>query len=453
MMLLATAVADQRRPNVLFLMVDDLNDYISLLDKYPGIKTPNLDKFSRTSTVFTKAYCNGVACLPSRTSLLSGLPPYKTGCYQNRQPVRLPKGTVQLPSHFMQHGYIVKGTGKIFHGGKKFEKHWHEFAGKRSYSPLPSPRHIPADFGLPKLWDYGVVEDESKFSDFQNTQIAIKWLQRTYDRPFFIALGLYAPHNPWTAPKRFFDMYPKGTFEVFPHPKNDLDDLPSAGVLMAETTNQEWKPKVIKKLMSSHHWKENIRAYLACISYMDHNLGRVLTALENSPHRDNTIVCLMSDHGYHWGEKKHLGKFALWEQTTRILFAWRVPDITPQGGSICKKTVSLEDVYPTLVDLCGISKPSQHILWDGKSIKDLLVDKESAWNRPVVSTFGYNNHAVRDDQWRYIRYKNGDEELYDMNKDPHEWVNLANQRDFDAVKQRLKLLLPKNSKPVYRKER
>lgn len=446
---LVSAQADEK-PNVLFLMVDDLNDYISVLKDYPGVKTPNLDKFSKSAMFFTQAYCNGVACLPSRSSLLSGMAPNQIGCYENKQPAKFPKEVSFLPSQFQANGYATYGTGKIFHRGTDNNDQWEHYAGKYSLGPKPHKRNIPTEFGLPGLFDYGVWKgSDDDFPDTINADIVIDWLNQEHDKPFFIAYGIHRPHNPWTAPKRFFDMYPLESLVIPEVPADDMDDLPPSAVLMAHTVNKVYSKDGVREFMRSEHYKKTVQAYLACISFMDYNLGRVLDALDESPFAENTIISLVADHGFHMGEKEHFAKFGIWEQTTHILYAWRVPGLTPENGSVCERTVSLADLYPTYIDLCRLTPPPQQKLMHGKSIRSLLGNPQASWNRPVVSTYGFNNHSVRDERWRYSRYDNGDEELYDHAKDPKEWTNLANVPEFAPVKARLAEWLPStNVEPV-----
>ena len=227
-----------------------------------------------------------------------------------------------------------------------------------------------------------------------------------------------------------------------------MDDLPPAAIEMAARLGAGDKSDLIEAFMASGYWKKTLQSYLACISFMDESLGIVLDALESSPYADNTIVFLASDHGFHMGEKNHFAKYGLWEQTTHILYAWRVPGLTPESGSVCSRTVSLADVYPTLLDLCGLPDPPQAQLFKGKSIRPLLGDPSAKWNRPVYSTYAYNNHSVRTERWRYTRYANGDEELYDHAADPNEWVNLAGNPEHDTITLRLAKQLPVKNLPA-----
>ena len=442
------AMAGAARPNVLYLLVDDLNDYISRLEAYPGIKTPNLDRLAGSAMIFNRAYSDGVACQPSRESMLSGLAPNLTGCYENGHVPVFPKDTVKIQKHFQQNGYATMGTGKIAHAGRR-DDGWDAYDGYMKQAPMPIVRGIPDKIRLNPMFDYQPWDGpDSDHPDMVNRQIAVKWLGEQHDKPFFMAVGIYKPHNPWTAPRRFFDLYPLDELQLPEVPEDDMDDLPPAAIEMAARLGAGDKSDLIEAFMASGYWKKTLQSYLACISFMDESLGIVLDALESSPYADNTIVFLASDHGFHMGEKNHFAKYGLWEQTTHILYAWRVPGLTPESGSVCSRTVSLADVYPTLLDLCGLPDPPQAQLFKGKSIRPLLGDPSAKWNRPVYSTYAYNNHSVRTERWRYTRYANGDEELYDHAADPNEWVNLAGNPEHDTIKLRLAKQLPVKNLPA-----
>lgn len=448
--MMAGSTAFAERPNVLFIMVDDLNDYVSLLQDYPGIRTPNLDRFSKSAMVFTRGYCAGVACGPSRAAMLSGVPPHLTGSYENGQPALFPPGTVMLTEHFQANGYTTMGAGKIFHGGGG--RGWDKYAGARGLGPKPMTPGLPVEWDLPPLFDYGAwTGKDTDFPDVVNRDVIINWLSQEHDKPFFIAYGLYRPHNPWTAPGRFFDMHPLDRLTMPRDPAPDMADLPPAAIRMAHTVDKKYRKEPVRTLLNSHYWKRVVQSYLASISFMDDNLGQVLDALDKSPHVKDTIVFLAADHGFHMGEKEHFAKFGLWEQTTRILYAYRVPGMTPQEGSLCSRTVSLMDVYPTLVDLCGLPRPHLADRMSGRSLRPLLENRKAQWDRPVLSTYGFKNHAVRDERWRYIRYENGDEELYDHEKDFHEWNNLAMNSKYETIKAQLARYLPKVNVPAREK--
>jgi arylsulfatase A-like enzyme len=236
-------------------------------------------------------------------------------------------------------------------------------------------------------------------------------------------------------PKKWFDMFPLETIQLPPHREDDLGDVPTAGKKMAGGDHA--------KMVASGRWKEAVQAYLATIAFCDSQVGRLLDALEKSPQRDNTIVCLWSDHGWSLGEKSHWRKFALWEEPTRTVFVWKVPGVTQPGG-VCGRSVDYVNVYPTLCTLAGLPKPA-HL--EGFDMTPLLKDPKAAWDHPAITTHGRINHTVRTEGWRYIRYANGDEELYDEASDPLEYTNLASKPEHAARKAELAKLLPKTDAP------
>jgi len=434
------------KPNVLFIVIDDLNDYVSILANYPGVKTPNLDKFARSSMTFTHAYCAAPICNPSRTAFISGIAPYRSGIYGNNQRMTASKlvvDSVLLPEQFKRAGYYTMWNGKFFHsepGPQRRQQMWDDTeGGKGTYGPPAKHETIPSTIHHPPMFSYEAWDGpDTDFPDYQHMLINEKRLGKKYEKPFFMVYGIYRPHNPWTAPKRFFDMHPLDTLVMPNVPTNVLDDLPPLGKEYARY------PVNFQQLKDAGQWKPVVQSYLACISFMDYNLGRVLDALDHGPNSSNTIVCLVADNGFHMGEKEHFAKYALWEKTTHILCSWRVPGITAPG-SVCDATVNLLDLYPTFNELCALPPVSQQL--DGKSLVPLLKNPKTEWNRPAVTTYQQNDHAIRDDRWRYIRYHDGSEELYDDLNDPNEWTNVVSKAANVEVKTRLAQWLPKENAP------
>jgi len=421
------------RLNVLFLAIDDLNDWVGVLDGYKGVQTPNLDRLAARGVLFTRAYCAAPACNPSRASLLCGIRPSTSGVYHNSQPWRpvLPDAAT-LPQHFMAHGYHVVGGGKIFHGRYEDPASWHEYR-KKQPDPVPPVRPVN---GIPntKHVDWGPLDvPDEHMDDAKVTQWAIDYLARKHDQPFFLGVGLFRPHLPWYVPRKYFERYPLSGIVLPKVKKDDLDDVPPIGRQMARPEGDH------KKIVETNNWEKAVQGYLASISFTDACVGRLLDALDASGHRDNTIIVTWSDHGWHLGEKLHWRKFALWEEATRVPMTIVVPGMTSPGRR-CDRTVSLMDIYPTLAELCNLS-PKREL--DGVSIVPLLKDPDAAWDRPAVTTYGRNNHAVRSERWRYIRYKDGTEELYDHQNDPMEWTNLADKPRYASVKEELAAWLPK----------
>lgn len=436
------------KPNVLFLAVDDMKDWVNCLGGYEGIvHTPNIDRLAKRGTLFTNAHCASPKCAPSRAAILTGMRPSTTGLYDNGHWWRpnLPD-VVTIPQHFGNHGYHVVGTGKIFHhtAGNHPPNQWHEFhrltfqedpwfrGAKLNYpwsKPGPKPKGFPFSGvkGLGHENDWGslpIADDE--YDDVRTTDFAVEYLNRERgqnDSSFFLACGLFRPHLPWYVPQKYFDLYPLDEILLPRVGENDLDDLPAEGLAFAKARRGD-----LETIQKSDKWKHAVRAYLASITCADALLGRVLDALDKSPHSKNTIVVLWSDHGWHLGEKKHWHKSTLWEEATRVPFIISAPGLPP---GLCDHPVSLLDIYPTLIDLAGLSELNSH---DGVSLKPLLQDPTTQWNRPAVIEYQRGNAAVRSSRYRYIRYRSGSEELYDHKTDPNEWRNLKASPDHLAVK-------------------
>lgn len=413
------------QPNVLFIAVDDLNHWVGHLKRNQQTVTPNLDRLARWGVSFEKAYCAAPACNPSRAALMSGMRPSTTGVYHNSNDYRPHiKPSQTLNSHFRANGYRVTGAGKIYHGTYGRRAEWDDY--------LRRPR-VPSKGAYSKS-DYNGVRwsvlkgGDDVVGDYFTVNYCIDELKKTdRDRPFFLACGIFRPHMPWSVPKKYFDMHPLSEIELPPYREDDLNDIPAVGVKTAKPTGDH---RAIRK---GDAWKEAIQAYLASITYADAQLGRLLDAFEQSPWMDNTVIVLWGDHGWHLGEKHHWRKFALWEEATRAPLIWVAPGTTPKG-KICPRTVDFMSVYPTLCDLAGLEKPG-HL--DGISILPLLKNPDLAWDHPAITTHGRNRHAVRSERFRYIRYEDGSEELYDHDADPYEWKNLAAAAKNDGVKAQL----------------
>ena len=425
-----------KRPNVLFVAVDDLNDWVGCLGGHPGAKTPHIDRLAARGVLFTRAYCAAPACNPSRVALLTGLRPSTTGVYHNNQPWRpvpVLRRAVTLPQHFMRHGYHVAGCGKIFHGGFDDPASWHEYRpGGRAGLPRP-----PAPTGRAGGITWGPLEllDEQT-EDRHIVQWAIDRLKERRDKPLFLACGLHKPHMPWQVPRKYFDLHPLDQVKLPEVPPDDLADVPPAGVKAAAPQGDH------ANVLRSNTWRQAVQAYLACGSYADAQIGRLLDALDADPAlRGNTIVVLWGDHGWHLGEKQHWRKFALWEEATRTPLIIAAPGVAP--GRVAAP-LDLVDLYPTLVEMCGL--PAQQGL-EGTSLVPLFKDPRSRRDRPALTTHGRSNHALRSDRWRYISYADGSEELYDHDADPNEWKNLAADPAYAAVKQELSKWLPKEDAP------
>lgn len=428
------ATAAQQSPNVLLIAVDDLNDWIGCLGGHPQTQTPHLDRLAKQGVLFTNAYCAAPACNPSRCALLTGIRPYRSGVYLNPQPWRpmLPDA-VTLPQRFMAGGYDVRGGGKIFHGPYEDRASWHEWFDSGPTPPLPKEeRDNPHSRAGGIVWGNLHDTPDGEMLDYRMASWAVDYLRQRHEKPFFLAVGFKRPHMPWQAPGKYYEKFPVEEMVLPTVPEDDLDDVPPAGRRMAKPEGDH------AKVLATGNWQYAVQGYLATINFLDGQLGRVLDALQESPHRDHTIVCLWSDHGWHLGEKKHWRKFALWEEATRAPLMIVVPGLTTPG-SVCRTPVDFMDVYPTLADLCGLPV-GDHLA--GTSLRPLLTDVNAPWDRPAITTHGRGNHAVRKGRWRYIRYADGSEEVYDRSADPNEWTNLAAKSEFRSVKQDLAAFLP-----------
>lgn len=430
----ASAAAPQK-PNVLFIAIDDLRDWVGYIDRTHQAKTPNMDRLAKMGVSFTRAYCASPSCNPSRAALMSGLRPSTSGVYENNidfRPHISPDKT--LTTAFRNAGYFVHGAGKIYHESYRRPTEWDAYLEKTGgYPPVPAGQSD----GVGGIKFAPLDCKDEDLPDWKITDYGIAALQKKYDRPFFLAVGLHKPHMPWNVPRKYFDRFPLNAIKLPPHLENDLDDVPAAGKRMARPEGDH------AAMLQSGRWKEAVQAYLATIAYTDMNIGRLLDALEKSAYRNNTVICFWGDHGWHLGEKSHWRKFALWEEATRAPFIWVAPGVA-KPGTKCDRPVDFMSIFPTLVELCGIAKPA-HV--EGISLKPLLANPKANWTVPAVTTYRYKNHAARSSEWRYIRYANGDEELYDERKDPNEYVNLANKPEFAAKKAELAKFLPKSDAP------
>ena len=453
----------KERPNVLFIAVDDLNDWAGCLGGHPQAKTPHIDALAKRGVLFEQAHCAAPLCSPSRTAIMMGLRPSTTGIYGNLNWFRdMPQyeNWVTLPQYFRKHGYLAWGGGKLYHQARgKFSDAaaWDHVYSTRT-GAVPPPKSERYQHGLrPKfesnpilarLIDWGPTNHPIEANpDWKTADSAAKFLQQDHDQPFFLGCGIYLPHLPWYAPQKFFDLHPLEDIELPPYKADDFDDIPATGKRMGE--------RHIKHLRESGKWKEAVQACLAADSFADTCVGHVLDALKKSPHKDNTIVVLWGDHGYDVGEKK-FAKSALWEQTTRTPLIIHVPE--KLGGSpqakTCTRPVSLLDLYPTLLDLCGLPINPKN---EGRSIAPLVRNPKAKWPYPAVITHSPHwhgtNHAVRSERFHYIHYGKGGEELYEVAKDPHQWNNLADDPKYTQAKAKLKQWLPKKNAPHFRPEK
>lgn len=421
-------------PNVLFIAVDDLNHWVGYLGRNSQAKTPNIDRLARMGVAFTHAYCVVPACEPSRCALMGGRRPWSTGCYLNGDAWKTHQPAGEgLSAQFLKAGYHVAGAGKIYHGDTYHPAEWSEYMDKTGLSAAGPGVDKDEGFHKPLAHD---LKDED-ISDWHAVNYCIERLGQKRDQSLFLACGLHKPHLPFAAPRKYYDLFPLETIKLPPYRKDDLADIPPAGVRMARPEGDH------AQFVRDGNWKAAIQAYLACCAYTDMNIGRLLDALEKSPHRDNTIIVFWGDHGWSFGEKDHWRKFALWEEPTRAPLVIVAPGVTPEGKQ-STRTVDFSSLYPTLCELAGLPIP-KHV--EGRSIVPLLKNPSADWSHPAITTHGYKNHTVRTEAWRYIRYADGSEELYDEQNDPYEWTNLASKPEHAAIKADLAKHLPTSDAP------
>jgi choline-sulfatase len=423
----------QNQPNVLFIAIDDQNDWIGALGGHPMAKTPNLDQLAARGEVFLNAHCQSPLCNPSRISLLLSLRPTTTGIYGLAPWFRELdewKNRVSLPQYFRDNGYRTMAAGKIYHPFDDPQQLADEFQKRGplgGVGPKPPHKLIPSTpHGNHPLMDWGQFphRDEDK-GDYQVTSWAVDTIESASDRqPFFLAVGFSLPHVPCYATNKWFELYPDDD-SVLPAIRDD-DRL--------DTPHFSWylhwrlpEPR-LRWVQDNHQWRNLVRSYLACTSFVDAQIGRLVHALESVGLAQNTIIVVWGDHGWHLGEKAVTGKNTLWERSTRVPLIFVGPGIPT--GVRCEEPVELLDVYPTLVQLCRL--PPRDDL-EGISLVPQLQPSPARRKRPSITSHNQGNHGIRSMRWRYIRYADGSEELYDMRGDPHEWNNLANDARYAVV--------------------
>lgn len=436
----------EEKPNVLLVLVDDLNDWVGCLGGHPQASTPRMDALAAAGTVFRNAHCQAPLCNPSRTSLLTGRRPSSTGVYALDPWFRSSPSLanlVTLPQAFRHHGYRTILGGKVFHdayppadrradGSETDEWGYHGGAG-----PLPEHKLVETPSPI-AIMDWGVFPDrDEEIEDSKVADWAIDRLSAPPDGPWFLAVGFRRPHVPCFAPQKWFDAIPQPTI-LPPFLEDDRDDVPPFAWFL------HWRlpePR-LAWLRRAGQWEPLVRAYLASTSYVDSQVGRVLDALDASGLRDRTIIVLASDHGWHLGEKGITGKNSLWERSTRVPLIFAGPGVKAAG--VCRSPAELLDLYPTLLELCGL--PGDPSL-EGHSLAPQLADDQSPRPWPALTTHGPGNHAVRTDRHRLIHYADGSEELYDLASDPNEWTNLATDPAHDRLRRELAAWLPRVNVP------
>lgn len=454
------------KSHVIFISIDDLNNWVGYLDQHPQAHTPNLDRLAQRGVAFTSAHCTTPVCKASRTAFLTGLSETKTGVYTNDDKFDH-KAYTMLPEYFAAHGFTTYGAGKVHHQnindkifqfGFEPEQRWSPFTRKQSNytaDELPSkgsenPRHAITsgpggrDYVMPfnrmpsertpdhpkgESFDWMAFDlPDSAFGDGQITDWALERLAaHGSDLPFFLALGYYRPHMPLYAPRKYFDMHPLRGIRLPDVLPDDLSDIPEPGLRRIFSALTAGSAATHQHVVSHDQWREAVQAYLACISFIDAQIGRLLDYLDSSPFADNTTIVLFSDHGWHLGEKQAWGKMTGWVHSTQTPLIISSPGMAQ--GELCDAPVSLLDLYPTLIDLNDLPKKEL----DGESLLPWLEDPSRKTDRVVKTFVGQGNYALSNQEWRYIRYDDGSEELYHLKSDPREFTNLIAAGDYSAI--------------------
>lgn len=441
-------------PNILFIAVDDLNDWVGFMNGHSGMKihTPNLDRFAARSMIFTNAHTPAPACAPTRAAILTGVHHTRSGAenvYWGDGPrwreFEALSDVVTLDQFFKQQGYKTLGAGKIYHSqappwaptSQVEPANW-DFYYPSPYISHPFQIRAPKDVIYPAeddnerrpggegWWTWGPIPvPDEKMADYHVVDWARYELSQEHKQPFFLAVGTWKPHDPWEVPQKYFDMYPLESIVLPEVKEDDLEDAFDHG--------RRWIQKWVN---DNQEWEKVVQSYAAAITFADAMLGRLFEAIENSDYADNTIIVLWSDHGMHMGEKDNIEKFTLWEKSTRVPLIINIPGMT-KPGTVCDQPVSLMDLYPTLVELTGFDPPA-HL--DGESLVPQIKDPTTETD-PVVSSYMFTwteepmiGHAVRSQRYRYIYYPEINlEELYDHETDPQEWDNIAYKEDNDQI--------------------
>lgn len=424
------------KPNILFIVVDDLNDWVGCLQGNPQTKTPNIDRLAAKGTLFTNAHVQSAICNPSRASFMTSLYPETTGIYFNSGDISdspIASKQILLTQRFEKNGYFVTGAGKIFNTDD--QKYMSNYIGRfDGFGPFPEKKLTT--FEGEKLWDWGAFPlSDSLMPDFKIAEWGSKKLQENFNQPFFLGLGFIRPHVPLYVPQKWFDLFPLQQTQLPYIKQNDTEDISQYALNLTSLNHIEPPHQWINK---NNEWHHLVQSYLASIAFVDAQIGKVLDALEKSKYKDNTIVVLFSDNGFHLGEKERWAKQTLWEESTRVPLIIAAPNI--KGNQMCAKPVQLLDIYPTLLELCGLKKDKK---LEGHSLVSILNSPNSPWPYMAQSSFGPGNYSIRSERYRYTRYNDGSEEFYDHQTDPNEWENLINKPGTESLIKKHAAFIPK----------
>ncbi len=446
--LIPQSSAHAEKPNVLFLIADDLNTALSGFG-HTQCKTPNLDRLAERGVKFENMHCQYPVCGASRASIMSGLYPYSNMTLGNRGTLRASMpDVVTLSQTFRNNGYFAGRVSKIYHMRIPFEiiegtserddpLSWDDainIKAPEQNAPGELTNWSPKDKESQNFTGVVASGGDSEHADGMAADRAIEMLDRVKDKPFFMAVGFVRPHVPLVAPKKYFDLYDREAMEAPVVPENDLDDVPAI--------IRNYKRNSTTYGVTSESHKGLLQAYYARVSYMDAQVGRVLDALEEKGLAENTIVVFTSDHGYLLGHHHKYQKQHLFEEATRVPFIISVPWLKDQHGRGTTEITELVDLYPTLADLAGLPAPDT---LQGTSLKPLLVDPQSpSWTKKQAFTISRSGgESIRTAEWRFTQWGFGDAgtELYDLKKDPGEFTNQAENPEYASVMKKLRAQL------------
>lgn len=422
-----------RRPSVLFVNVDDWNDWNEVLRGHPQAITPHIERLARRGVTFCNAICSSPMCFPSRTAIFSGVHPARSGCIANSNssnPWRTyVPDAVTLPKYLARYGWQTIGIAKNFHNGN--EPEFHEYIS-RAKEPK-TIRGTGINLNPSGRWAVAAVP-VTEMHDYVSVSRGIEKIQAA-EGSLFLSIGIFRPHVPWIVPQQYFDRYPIQDLQLPESRVGDLDDLPERFKLLAHNEAKFGKG-YNKMLAAAGYDKQFVRAYLACVTFADEQLGRLLDAWEASPLASDGYIVLWSDHGYMLGEKEGWSKMKPWYDSGHSNLIIVGPGIP--AGNVCNKAVSLQDIYPTLIDLLQLPSPAHQP--DGNSLVPLLANADAEWDRPVRMSSqadGIRYDVVMDNDYRMTRLITGETELYRLSDDPHEFNNLAQNPEYAPVIERL----------------
>jgi len=446
--LTALAGAAQKKLNVLFIAVDDMNNDLGCYG-HALVKSPNIDRLAARGVRFEHAYCQFPLCSPSRSSLLTGLRPDTTRVFDLQYHFRqgMPD-VVTLPQMFMKNGYYVARVGKMYHYGNPGDIGTDGLDDRVSWQERLNPAGRDKTALEPDIMNYtpkrGLGSSLSFLADPTGTDLehtdgkvaaqTIQLLEKHKNEPFFLGAGFYKPHCPYVTPKKYFDLYRMEDIALPPITTNTPKEYPP----LALSGYKPW-PYIG---VTPDQARECKRAYYAAISFVDVQIGRVLDAVDRLGLRDNTIIVFWSDHGYHLGEHGLWFKQSCFEEVTRVPLIISVPGLKT-AGQPSPRLAELVDLYPTLADFTGLTPPPG---LQGFSLRPLLLNPTAKWDHPAFTQVQRPEgpgHTVRTERWRYTQWVRGaqGEELYDQEKDPQELHNLAAVPEYAATVAQMKALL------------